>query len=90
MMTLAASVINRWWKDDEGFAAYLRWKGRVREASCGVRRVCGARPALSVGKDEYDVRWKEGVWLGIKLERGDSMIGTSEGVAKARGCGRMP
>ncbi len=41
-------------------------------------------PAMSAGKDEADVQWKEGVWLGVRMESGESLIGTSEGVAKAR------
>ena len=42
-------------------------------------------PALSVGKDKFDVRWKEGVWLGIKAESGESSIGTGEGVKPENG-----
>ncbi len=41
-------------------------------------------PAMSAGKDQFDVRWKEGVLLGVRLESGEPMIGTNEGVAKAR------
>ncbi len=33
MVTRAASVVNRGRKDDVGFSAYRRWKGRVHEAS---------------------------------------------------------
>ena len=45
---------------------------------------------MSVGKDKFDVRWKEGVWLGIKAESGESLIGTGEGVVKARDFRRKP
>ncbi len=41
-------------------------------------------PAMSAGKDKFDARWKEGVWLGIRMESGESLIGTDEGVVKAR------
>ncbi len=41
-------------------------------------------PALSVGKDKLDTRWEVGVWLGIRAESGESLIGTSDGVVKAR------
>ncbi len=41
-------------------------------------------PALFVGKDKFDVRWREGVWLGIELEGGESLMGAGAGVAKAR------
>ncbi len=41
-------------------------------------------PAASVGKNEFDVGWMDGVWLGIKLESGESVIRTADGVVKAR------
>ena len=41
-------------------------------------------PAMSAGKDKLDARWEEGVWLGVHMESGESLIGTNEGVAKAR------
>ncbi len=41
-------------------------------------------PAMSAGKDKFDARWKEGVWLGVRLESGESLIGTDEGVVTAR------
>ncbi len=40
--------------------------------------------AMSAGKDELDARWKEGQLLRVRLESGESLIGTSEGVVKAR------
>ncbi len=40
--------------------------------------------AISVGRDKFDARWKEGVCLGVRGESGESLIGTSEGVVKAR------
>ena len=47
-------------------------------------------PALSAGRDKFDVRWREGVWLGIRAESGESIIGTNEGVVKARDFRRKP
>ncbi len=41
-------------------------------------------PAMSAGRDKFDARWKDGVWLGVRMESGESLIGTSEGVVKAR------
>jgi hypothetical protein len=40
--------------------------------------------AMSAGKDKLDARWKEGVRLGLRMESGESLIGTNEGVVKAR------
>ncbi len=45
---------------------------------------------VSAGKDKLDARWKEGAWLGVRLESGESLIGASEGVAKARDFRREP
>ena len=40
--------------------------------------------AKSVGKDKYDSRWETGVWIGIREESGEHIIGTETGVLKAR------
>ena len=34
-------------------------------------------PAASVGRNNFDVRWMDGVWLAIKLENGVSIKGQS-------------
>ncbi len=47
-------------------------------------------PAASAGKNTLDVRWIGGVWLGIKLGSGESIIGTADGVVKAREFRRRP
>jgi hypothetical protein len=46
--------------------------------------------AASVGKNKFDVRWMARVWLGIKLESGESSLGTADGVMKARDLRRKP
>ncbi len=35
-------------------------------------------PATSAGRDKFDVRWMERVWLGVKTESGEPLIGASE------------
>ncbi len=57
-------------------------------ADLGERALCA--PAMSAGKDKFDVRWKEGVWLGVGLESGEFLTRTSEAVAKAREFRRKP
>ncbi len=47
-------------------------------------------PAASVGKNKFDIRWMDGVWLGIKLESGKSIIGAAEGVVEAVDFRREP
>ncbi len=47
-------------------------------------------PAASAEKNKIDVRWVDGVRLGIKLESGESIIGTACRVVKARDFRRKP
>ncbi len=53
-----------------------------------MRALCAR--LFSVGINKFDVRRVGGVWLGIKLESGESVIGTPEGVVKARDFRREP
>ena len=67
----AASVANRSRKDDEGFSPCRRWKGReVTKPVAEFGECVLYAPAASAGKDKFDVRWKEGVWLGVRMETG--------------------
>ncbi len=43
-----------------------------------------------MGKEKFDVRWMEGMWLGVKLESGELIIGKADGVVKARDFRRKP
>ena len=36
------------------------------------------------GRDKLDSRWATGVWMGVKDETGECIVGTSEGTVKAR------
>ena len=36
------------------------------------------------GRDKLDSRWETGIWMGVKDETGECIIGTSEGTVKAR------
>ena len=38
----------------------------------------------SVGKEKSESRWNEGIFIGVKEETGELMIGTAEGVERAR------
>ena len=68
-----------------GFTAYRKWKGRPFNRPVAEFGECAWYvPALTVGRDKFDVRWRECVWLGIRMESGESIIGTSGGVVKAR------
>ncbi len=87
----AASVINRGRKDSEGFSAYRKMKGtRVQQTIAQFGECAWYLPAVTVGLDEFDMRWREGAWPRILAESGESIAGTSEGVAQARGVRRKP
>ena len=91
LVMYAASVINRGRKDQEGFTPYRRWKGREFNKPVAEFGECvHYAPAFSAGRNKFDVRWLDGVWLGIKLESGESIIGTAEGIVKARDFRRKP
>jgi hypothetical protein len=78
-------MVNKVRKGDEALTAYRRWKWREFAKPVAEFGDCVAcAPALSVGKNKLDVRWKEGICLDIKAGSGESLIGASEGVAKAR------
>ena len=38
----------------------------------------------SAGENKFDSRWEEGVWLGVKDNTGEAIIGTDKGIVKAR------
>ncbi len=83
MVMHAATVISKGRKDDEEFTPCWRWKGREFTRLVAEFGECvWYAPALSAGRDKFDARWREGVWLEVKLESGESIIGTSEGVVK--------
>ncbi len=87
----AAAVINKGRKHVEGFTPYRRWKRREFTRPLAEFGECvWYTPALWAGRDKLDSTWRGGVWLGVKLESGESIIGTSEGVVKARGFRRKP
>ncbi len=71
MVMHATSVVNRSRKDNEGFSAYRRWKGREFTKPVAEFGECVLyAPAASPRKDKFDARWKEGVWLGVRVESG--------------------
>ncbi len=91
MVMHAATVVNKWRRDDEGLTAHRRWKVREFTRSVAEFGECVMYlPAASVGKKKFNVRLMDGVWLGIKLESGESIVGTADGVVKARDFRREP
>ena len=84
-------MINKGRKNDEIFTPHRRWKGKeFNRPEAQLGECVMYLPAGSAGKNKSDVRWMEGVWLGITLESGESIIGTANGVVKARDFRRKP
>ena len=46
--------------------------------------------AGTAGKDKLLPRWEYGIWLGIRDESGEIIVGTPDGVVKARDFKRLP
>jgi hypothetical protein len=69
----------------DGKTAFENWKGRkfngqYREFGENVHYL----RANSKGKDKFEARWDSGIWLGIADRTGETIIGTKDGVIKAR------
>ncbi len=59
MVMHAASAINRGRKDDEGSTVQRRWKGiKFTKPVAEFGECITHAPALSVGKDKFDARWR--------------------------------
>ncbi len=71
IVTHAATAINKGAKDDEGFTPYRRWKLKEFIRPVAEFGKCMMYlPVASAGKNKFDVRWMDVVWLGIKMESG--------------------
>ena len=84
-MAHASDTINRHYVYQDGRTALKKFKGRK---SSGQYREFGEnvfylRPH-SKGKDKFEVRWEDGIWLCIADRTGEAIIGTKDGVIKAR------
>ncbi len=90
LVMYAASVINRGRKTHEGFTAFRRWGRGFINPVAEFGECMRYAPVFTAGMSKLDVSWVDGVWLGIQLESGESIIGTPEGVVKARDCRRKP
>ena len=69
----------------DGETAYERWKGNKFKRGVAEFGECvDYLKQRSKGKDKADIRWGHGIWLGVKETSGEHIIGTGEGVVKAR------
>ena len=86
----SAELIDRYSIGHDGRTNYQRRKGK----KFGTNTVEFAEAIMylipkSIGRDKFDSRWANGIWLGIREESGEHIIGTIDGVVKARTIKRM-
>ena len=81
----AAMTMNRYGMGEDGMTAYRRLKGKKFKGEMLKIGECVwfLRPK-SKGKDKSDARWEEGIWLGIREESGEHIVGNKNGVVKVR------
>jgi hypothetical protein len=87
LMAHSSDTINRYHVYKDGRTAYANWKGRqfrgqYREFGEGALYL----RANSKGKEKFDSRWENGIWLGIADRTGEVIIGTKEGVLESEDC----
>ena len=85
MIKHAAEMVKRLSVGKDGKTAWQRLKGKkfkgelLEFAEC----VWYLKPGTK-GKEKFAPRWENGVWLGVREESGEAIVGTSEGVIKVR------
>ena len=71
--------------------AFRRWKGRDFNRYVAEFGECvWYLKSGSAGTNKFDPRWYEGVWLGVRDETGEAIVGTKDGVVKRRDFRRKP
>ena len=85
MITYASGCINRYQVGPDGKTNHKRWKGKDfdRQIPEFGERILALK-LDSVGKVKSKARWIECIYLGIGEETGELIVGTPEGVIKAR------
>ena len=86
----ASILINICHVGDDGRMAYERRKGRKFKRDLPEIGECVwyLRPE-SVGKDKADVRWENGIFAGVRIESGEFVMMTEEGVIMYRSFARV-
>ncbi len=86
MVMRAASVVSRGRTDEEGLSAHKRWEGREITKPVAEFGECVLQaPAMLGRRGKLDARWRDKVWLGVRVESGEILTSASERVSKARG-----
>jgi len=81
----SAATVDRFQIGSDGKTSYERRKGKKFNKELVEPGECvWYLMAKSKGQTDMESRWRTGVWLGIRSESNEVIIGTSEGVVKAR------
>ena len=85
MVRHAAASYNRYAVGTDGKTAHMRLKGkRFTKEVVEFGEFLHYLKLNSKGQDKYLSRWGRGVWLGILERSGEVLIGTADGIVKAR------
>ena len=85
LVRYSAQVMNRGKVGSDGKTAQRRLKGKDFRRDVAEFGECIMYLKLeSEGKDKGESRWREGIFLGIRDESGEIVVGTNEGTVKAR------
>ena len=81
----ASSTMLRYEMGADGMTPYRRIKGKPFAAKvCKFGECVWYLKPKSAGREKAEYRWAEGIWLGIRDESGEHIIGTEGGIIKAR------
>ena len=86
----AARTMNRYQVGTDGKTAYRRWKGKdFKREVAEIGESILYLKAGTQGKHKFVPRWEKGVWLGVRDESSDIIVGTDLGTVKARDFKRL-
>ena len=81
----AANLINMYEVGKDGRTPYQRLKGRKLTSNMIEFGECvHFLPLKHLDSGKAEIRWRDGVFLGLKLTSGEKLVGTPEGVLKDR------
>ena len=86
----AARTINRYQVRTDGKTAYRRWKGKdFKREVAEIGESILYLKAGTQGKHKFVPRWEKGIWLGVRDESSEIIVGTDLGTVKARDFKRL-
>ena len=86
-MAHASDIITRYHVYKDGRTGYQDWKGKPFKIECLEFGECVMyHPPGLKGRDKFENRWREGVWLGIADMTNEVIIGTDGGGNQGKRC----